>query len=515
MRTLRNAIFLGLTLGGLATGACSNESTNTGPGVPGAPPDSANHWGMISARLELGPGVTLSAVSYTITNTSMAGFTALTASVDVSNSQAIGFSLALPAGGGYSIALTATDSDGDSCVGGPTSFSVLGGQTSTVALGLVCSEVGDGGGLVGPDVNPGTVVIAVDASLTTTTTAQDCAAATSLVAAPNRIDVGHSIALSASGIDPSFQSSDVTLTWGATGSAGSLSGTTGTSNVFSCTAPGSTTVTVTAAISNGGSSCPGTGSLAVALECDATSDASAPVEASAPEASTPEASTPEASTPEASAPEASAPEASAPETGAPETGSGALVACTSAGQTGCVGCYGSTDNVCTATEAVFIALDIAKGRVTAAGPEADDGTACYSCLVDNTCLNSPANFITGTECGDLTGSFTNASGTVDAMATCQAVLTCITGPTGQNCAGSATGLSDCYCGADGGPSAQCQGANASKVDGPCIDQEVAGFAYAKTDAADILAHFGSSQQPSGVANDVFACAISNHCASCL
>jgi hypothetical protein len=217
----------------------------------------------------------------------------------------------------------------------------------------------------------------------------------------------------------------------------------------------------------------------------------------------------------------------APDTGGPDAGPDAgahdsgtdgaagLVPCTASGQTGCVGCYGSAGNVCTPTEAIFVNLDIAKGLVTAAGPEPDDMTAsCYSCLVYSDCIDNAADGITGTECDALSGNFTNGSGaSVPAEATCNAVVACIAGSQGMQCA--ATALSYCYCGPGGGPSAQCQGANASMVNGPCIDPEVAGFPYTKTSASSILGAYSHSTLPSGLANSIFACAISNHCASCL
>jgi hypothetical protein len=218
-----------------------------------------------------------------------------------------------------------------------------------------------------------------------------------------------------------------------------------------------------------------------------------------------------------------------PETGAPDAkadsataeagvdASGGLAPCTAANPTNCVGCFGSDNNVCSTTEALFVSLDIAKGIVTSPGVEPmDDVNNCYSCLVDNSCLDSPSMAVSGKECEDLSGNFANGSGaSVPATATCQAVVSCIVGPAGQQCGSSANGLNFCYCGTGGGPSSQCQGANAPMVNGACVNQEVAGFAYAKTDASDILAHFGTKSQPSGIANNIFACAVSNSCTQCL
>jgi hypothetical protein len=233
-------------------------------------------------------------------------------------------------------------------------------------------------------------------------------------------------------------------------------------------------------------------------------------------------------------PDAGAPDTGGPDTGLPELdaateaaspdtgggGGGGLVPCTSAAQTGCVGCYGSTGNVCTATEASFLALDIAAGRITMAGAAPDDSedgpVSCYSCLVDFGCLDSPSGHVTGKECEDLTGNFTNGSGaSVPAAATCEAVVSCITGPTGQGCAANSQGINYCYCGSGGGPSSQCEGTNASMVNGACIDPIVAGTSYAKTDAANILSFYGAKTTPSGVANNIFTCAVSNVCTACL
>jgi hypothetical protein len=111
--------------------------------------------------------------------------------------------------------------------------------------------------------------VTADASLTTTTLGGACAAANSLVAAPNETHVGGTIHLIASGVDPANHSSDVTLTWTANGTAGSLATTAGTSNTFTCASAGTEVVIVTASISEGGASCPANGSLTAKLACSA------------------------------------------------------------------------------------------------------------------------------------------------------------------------------------------------------------------------------------------------------
>ena len=143
--------------------------------------------------------------------------------------------------------------------------------------GLGCGDGDDSGGA--PDGAPseatpnveaaadsasGTLVVVADASVQA---ARPCAAATNLVAAPDEIAVGHSITLKAAGLDPNDLSTDVTLTWSATGDVGSFSDSSGTTVSFLCTKTGTTVVTVTAAISDGGATCPTNGSLAATLLC--------------------------------------------------------------------------------------------------------------------------------------------------------------------------------------------------------------------------------------------------------
>ncbi len=512
MRTFRNAMWMGLTIAGVSMAACSSGPSNTAPGSANTPPSDGS-WGKLSAELQLAPGVTLSSVAYTITNPTLAGFTTITGTFDVSNSQGIGFSVALPAAGGYAVSISATDSNGDQCAGGPASFTVTGGQTATVGLTLQCTTPGDGG-LVGPDVNPGSVIVEIDASLVQAMGGGPCAAVSSLVVGANRIDVGHSIPLSAAGVDPGFQSSDVTLTWAATGSAGSLSGTTGTSDAFSCTAPGNETVTVTASISNGGASCPGIGSLSVTLECDAPAGGSdAAVESSTDDAG-PGSSTDDAG-PDSSAVDAGMEASTFDAPSEATTGGGPLTACTvapcTANQVTCSNNSTITDGHCTQTEADFVQVDIASGA-DVAGDAAQNVSSCYACLVNADCLDNGTHF-SGRECEDFGAStFANASTTVDSATTCDAVVSCVIS---SHCAVADNSL--CYCGTGGGPSSQCvTTAGGAAANGPCITQEVAGLPDAQTDTSDNVGTFyGTKADPSGRANDIFACALSAGCTTCL
>jgi hypothetical protein len=145
-----------------------------------------------------------------------------------------------------------------------------------VLLGLVAVGIGtasgcggsgnegspDGGSDSAGDV--GTVMVVAEAAAQM---APPCAAATSLEAVPNEINIGHAIPLTAAGIDPSGKSADVDLTWSSTSAAGILSDTTGSAVSFVCMSPGTGTITVTANMADGGPSCPGIGSLTIQVTC--------------------------------------------------------------------------------------------------------------------------------------------------------------------------------------------------------------------------------------------------------
>jgi hypothetical protein len=494
MKMFRKALLLSLAVGASMVG-CSSSGPSSAPGTPGVAGGSGTHGeqtGTITMNLQLGPSISISSITYVITNPTLPGFTTITSTVDVSNSQEIGFSLTLPAGGGYTLALAATDSAGDSCSGGPVTFSITAGLSTGVGLTLVCSRTVDGG-VVGPDVSIGTVVVTADASLVTTVNESSCASVSSLVVDPNNANVGHTIGLTAAGIDPSGGSSDVTLTWAATGGAGSLTGTTGTTNTFACTAPGTETVTVTAAISGGGASCPDTGSLSVSVTCDGTADASAAVEASAPEASAPDTGT-------------TVLEASAPETGAPDTGTtAALAPCTTAGQANCVSCEGnatgtgSNGGLCTPTEAAFVQRDITSGIATSAGPAPTTG--CYSCLYQAGCIDDTAFGDTNHECGDTLSVGTSAE--------CLSTLSCILG---SNCASSA--VNACFCGTAALAGACSAAAPNATPNGACDSQIAAGNGFAVDDGTDNIDNLTNSSFASGKADQIFQCALSNTCTMC-
>jgi hypothetical protein len=178
-----------------------------------------------------------------------------------------------------------------------------------------------------------------------------------------------------------------------------------------------------------------------------------------------------------------------------------------------VACQGSTGGLCTPTEAILVALDITKGTATAAGNDPAGG--CYSCLETNGCVDDTVGD-TNHECGDLSGNFTNGSGTmVPATSTCIATLQCVVN---TGCGLTNGGLTNCYCGAGGGTPTNCAtAAGGAAVNGACLSQEVTGFAHVQSNSSAILgSDFTNATEPSGRANQIISCGqVGNKCPQCL
>ena len=204
-------------------------------------------------------------------------------------------------------------------------------------------------------------------------------------------------------------------------------------------------------------------------------------------------------------------EAGPADTGAPdapaETGGGALAPCTTAGQANCVKCGGNSkttgplaNGLCTATQAAFVQHDIDKGVATTPGN--DPSGSCYDCLFQSTCLDDTKFGDTARDCGDST----IATGTA---AQCLAVISCVLG---SSCSASTTVA--CYCGT-APENTTCQGNPASAINGACDGPIAAGLGFSTQDGTDVTAHFTDGDKASGVADQIFNCAVNSQCTMCL
>lgn len=223
-------------LAGVAIGiACLAAGCATEPEPP---------MGTMNMELQIGPGVTINTVNWTISNTTT-GFSRM-GMTTVRFSNLIAFQVgALPAATGYSIALSATSVDSSFTCSGSAGFSITAFGVTPVSLQLNCSTAPAGQGTV--------VVIG---------TTQVCANLDSLSASPTETAVNTPISLSATG---SAGTIPVSFNWTAT--AGMFDNSKSATPIFTCpSTPGPVTISVT--VSPSSSSCTNVTTQSVTVTCD-------------------------------------------------------------------------------------------------------------------------------------------------------------------------------------------------------------------------------------------------------
>ncbi len=199
--------------------------------------------GSVEMALQLGPSVTISTVSWTISNATT-GFTR-SGTVDVRLSNSLQFLAgAIPAATGYTILLTAKSVDNAFSCSGTASFNVTVGGITPVSLTLNCSTTPPGQG--------GIVVVG---------TTQVCANLDSIGVSPLETAVNGPISLSATA---SAGSLPTTFAWTAT--AGTFDNAASATPTFTCpSTPGPVTITVT--VSPSAPSCPTVTTQSVTVNC--------------------------------------------------------------------------------------------------------------------------------------------------------------------------------------------------------------------------------------------------------
>jgi Calcineurin-like phosphoesterase len=201
---------------------CSNDAA-----VRGSASQDPNDVGMVSLELQVAPGVVLNTVSY-----SMTGPNSYSGSINLTNASAITAVIGtIATGTGYHLSVTGTSTDGTAvCSGTSAPFNVQAAATSTVAIALSCNRPPQTGSVL---VN-GTINV--------------CPRINSVSASP---PVGNVIAISSSADDPDLGPSPLSILW--TANSGTLSSATAPNPIFTCTAPGSTSLTLT--VSDGDTHC--------------------------------------------------------------------------------------------------------------------------------------------------------------------------------------------------------------------------------------------------------------------
>jgi arylsulfatase B len=178
--------------------------------------------GSLGLKLEAAPGVSLSSVQYAITGN---GFSK-TGAIDVADSPLVsGVIGGIPAGSGYTLALTATSTDGGTTFTGSATFSVTAGQTTSVSIKLRAAGTGKNGSVsVNGQLNIGPVI-------------------DELTATPLTVNVGSTVSLTGVGSDADSGPSPLTYYWSTT--RGAVSDPLAPSTTLTSSKPGTATVELT------------------------------------------------------------------------------------------------------------------------------------------------------------------------------------------------------------------------------------------------------------------------------
>jgi hypothetical protein len=219
-------------------GGCSGR-----PGTNASSIESRDSTGTVTLALQVAGGGTVQSASYTITGPK--GFTK-TGTVNLSTSSMLTATIGgLPAGTGYQITISAITTDGSTSCGGSATFAVMVGKTASVVVPLTCHEA------------PRTGSVMVSGTLNV------CPTIDGIGANPAEVQVGGSLALSASAHDSDAGPAPLTFVWQASG--GTLSDPAAQDPTLTCNAPGTATVTLTVSDGDPTASCAAT--LSAQVNC--------------------------------------------------------------------------------------------------------------------------------------------------------------------------------------------------------------------------------------------------------
>ena len=189
-------------------------------------------------------GVTLTSVGYTIIGPNSF---ATSGTINVAASSAISAVIGgLPAGNGYSIALTATGTDGAPHCAGSASFNVMAHTVSAVTVTLDCHQPAKTGS------------VAINGTINT------CPVADGISANPADVAVGFPVTLALTAHDSDSGPSPLAYSWSAP--SGSFSNASSATPTFVCSTPGP--VTLTATVSDGDPTPGCADTLSVVVTCE-------------------------------------------------------------------------------------------------------------------------------------------------------------------------------------------------------------------------------------------------------
>ncbi len=236
-----------IKLGALAlTGAFTMALAVTGGWMIGCGGHTSNGTGVQgdvgAIKLSLmGGTVAFTAFDYTITGPG--GFSK-PGSIDVAASATLAATIGgLPAGTGFTIAMTGSSIDGATQCSGSASFSVTAHATTPVSLALDCHQPAKTG------------------SISVIGTLNLCPTITAISANPGEVMGGSSTSITSMATDPDHGPSPLTYHWTAT--SGSFSDATSANPTYTCTSSGAATLTLTVSDGDPSASCAAVGTVQV------------------------------------------------------------------------------------------------------------------------------------------------------------------------------------------------------------------------------------------------------------
>jgi len=261
-RTLLLAAVGGVSVAGAQVVGCSSPGTSpvggstpaqASGGDPGAA--SGENAGSVGMALTLPGGAVINSVNWTVTGPNGGATVVQTGTVNVGNSQTITFVVGgIPAGAGYSIALSGQSTDGSVTCAGSAQFATTARTTTNVSVALQCST---------PTADAGSALV--------NGTTFNCAAWNSAAASPAETTVGNSVTLAASATGPN--PAGLTYAWSTTGGTGSgtIDSPTSSTAHLTCTTAGTVTVTLAVAdgpVPDGGTCNPSVATTTLQVTCD-------------------------------------------------------------------------------------------------------------------------------------------------------------------------------------------------------------------------------------------------------
>jgi hypothetical protein len=225
-----------------AVAACSGVETekSSDPKLGSEPTttlvgDGQGNVGSVTMHLDIGPGTSVTSVDWTITN----GVNTYSGEALIGDAQSVEFAAGgILAGSGYTVTLTATDSQGDPCSGASAPFSVSAGAVTQVVLAVVCTAPPDGS--IAADVTTGPVE--VDAGVSLVVAPQTaCPGISAFSISPAEINPSQTASLAVQTIGPA-----ASITWSVSPAGGGTFGNASAANTTFACSPGPSQVTVTA-----------------------------------------------------------------------------------------------------------------------------------------------------------------------------------------------------------------------------------------------------------------------------